>query len=56
MSNVKSSNERNVIRLLLDVKNNRYVISTFSFVFNVISNRNFMQYHLINLLTRIKNF
>ena len=28
MSNVKSSNERNVVRLLLDVKNNRYVVST----------------------------
>ena len=32
MSNVKSSNERNVARLLFDVKNNRYVISTLSFV------------------------
>ena len=32
MSNVKSNNERNVTRLLFDVKNNRYVISTFSFV------------------------
>ena len=32
MSNVKLNNERNVIRLLLDVKNHRYVFSTFSFV------------------------
>ena len=32
MSNIKSSNERNVTHLLFDVKNNRYVISTFSFV------------------------
>ena len=28
MSNVKSNNERSVVRLLLDVKNNRYVVST----------------------------
>ena len=29
MSNVKSNNERNVTRLLLDVKDNRYVVSTY---------------------------
>ena len=31
MSNVKSNNDRNVVRLLLDVKNNRCVISIFVF-------------------------
>ena len=66
MSNVKSNNERNVTRLLFDVKNNRYVISTFSFVstlfqIDILCNIiykffNTYQRFLSKILKHIKNF
>ena len=66
MSNVKSSNERNVVRLLLDVKNNRYVVSTIrnflqqfkqSFTINFIFSQNFhhqtfFEHHLKTIYTK----
>ena len=58
MSNVKSNNERNVVRLLLDVKNNRYVISTLTMFIQIINIKivNFtINNYMINVLICYQN-